>query len=449
MIALAKLQPIYNACNPDESLSPDDKRNVDFDTLYRREEAVRGAQWARHMARQIELSGPVPVCKLFTGLRGSGKSTELRRLTAMLAAETGPHLFPVLIDAEEMLDLSSAVDVPDVLATIVFGTERALLQAEGRNPDDAMKDSSGRRFINWITRTDIELKEANLGAGDLGQLVLEMKTQETLRQRVRRVVGAHMSAFLREVRQELVLLNQRAKDLGFAGLVLIYDSLEKLQGISSTWADVLRSAEQMFAGGAPYLQLPVHVLYTIPPAVALRLHVEVHYLPMIKLHDREGVRFAPGYAAAREMILHRVPEPVLNEVLGPTQREARLERLIEWSGGYPREIVRLLQALLEVEDDLTTDREFERVLTRAGDAYRRVVLASGAFELLTRVVREKDLRLETEADHEAVDRLLAASVVLRYLNDSNWFELHPAVYEIPQLKQARAEALAAKGTRAP
>lgn len=448
MIPLAELRPIYNACNPDEALSPGDPRNVDFDALYRRADAVRGLQWARRMARQIELAGSVPVCKLFTGLRGSGKSTELRRLMSMLAADPNPHLLPVLIDALEMLDVSAAVDVPDVLATIVFGTERALLQAEGRYPDDATGHGSGRRLIDWFGRMDNGLEGANAGAGDLGQFLLGMKAQDTLRQRVRRLVGAHMSAFLREVRQELTLMNQRAKDLGFAGLVVIYDSLERLQGINSNWTEVLQSAERMFAGGAPYLQLPVHVLYTVPPAVALRLNVEVHYLPMIKLHDREGARFAAGYAAAREMIVQRVPEPVLDEILGSARREARLERLIQWSGGFPREIVRLLQALLEVEEDLTTDREFERVLSRAGDVYRRLVLASGALALLARVVREKDLRLENEADHEAADRLLAAGVVLRYFNDSTWFDLHPAVYEIPQIDLARAEAIAAKGKRA-
>ncbi|MDP3220658.1 MAG: hypothetical protein Q8S73_41615 [Deltaproteobacteria bacterium] len=91
----------------------------------------------------------------------------------------------------------------------------------------------------------------------------------------------------------------------------------------------------------------------------------------------------------------------------------------------------------------------ERVLTRAGDAYRRVVLASGALDWLTRVVGEQALRLETDADRESADRMLAASVVLRYLNDTEWFELHPAVYEIPQLKLKRAESLEEKRQREP
>jgi hypothetical protein len=446
---LAKLQPIYNACNPDESLRPDDPRNVDFDALYQGDEALRGGPWVRRMARQIELSGATPVCKLFTGLRGSGKSTELLRLAARLREPGGPHLLPVLIDAEEMLDLSAEVDVPDILATLVFGTERELLRAESRDPDDALKDGYLRRFSSWLLRTDVSLKEAELGGGDLGHLVLEMKTRETVRQRVRAIIGAHMTTFLREVRQELTLLNDRAKKLGFKGVVIIYDSLEKLQGISTTWPDVLQSAERVFANDAPYLQLPVHVLYTIPPAVALRLRVDVHYLPMIKLHDRGGRRFAPGYTAAREMIRQRVPDLVLNELLGAKQREVHLERLIEWSGGYPREIVRMLQSFLEIEDNITSAREFERVLTRAGDAYRRVVLASGALDWLTRVVSEQALRLENDADRESADRMLAASVVLRYLNDTEWFELHPAVYEIPQLKSRRAEALEEKRQREP
>ncbi len=441
---LVRLQKIYNDCNPDESLRPDDPRNIDLDAHYTGASALRGGPWVAQMARQVELSGSRPVCRLFTGLRGSGKSTELKRLAERLrASNPGPKLLPVLVDAEEMLDLSASIDVPDILASLVLGVEREVLKAEGRNPEDALKDGYLRRLGDWLQRTDVTLSSAEFGDGDLVKLVLEMKTRESVRQRIRAIVASHLTTFLRGVRDELALLDQRAKARGFNGIVVIYDSLEKLQGISSNWSSVLQSAERVFANDATYLQLPVHVLYTVPPAVALRLRVDVHYLPMIKLHAQDGTRFDPGYEAAREIIRRRVPDEVLNELLGATQREARIERLIAWSGGYPREIVRLLQSMLEAES-LTSEQDFLRVLNRAGDAYRRVVLASGAIDWLERVVHEQALRLENDSDREAADRMLAANVVLRYLNDSEWFELHPAVYELPRLKQARENAREAR-----
>lgn len=75
--------------------------------------------------------------------------------------------------------------------------------------------------------------------------------------------------------------------LGWAGLVVIVDSLEKLRGSATTWDRVLESAERIFAEGAPHLQLPIHVLYTIPPALVSRKRfADVDFMPMIKLHRR-------------------------------------------------------------------------------------------------------------------------------------------------------------------
>jgi hypothetical protein len=117
-----------------------------------------------------------------------------------------------------------------------------------------------------------------------------MKTRPTLRQKVREAVAAHLTWFLREVSNEIVLLNQRTQATGKAGLVVILDSLEKLRGISTNWEEVLGSAERIFAGGAPYLRLPVHTIYTIPPALVSRRFEQAEFMPMIKLHDRDGNR---------------------------------------------------------------------------------------------------------------------------------------------------------------
>lgn len=85
----------YNLCKPYEALDPDDPRYVDLDSLGTPEARVRGVSWVEKLAEQIELSDE-PVCQLFTGLPGSGKSTELRRLARRLEAANGANLFPVL-----------------------------------------------------------------------------------------------------------------------------------------------------------------------------------------------------------------------------------------------------------------------------------------------------------------------------------------------------------------
>ncbi len=285
----------YNLCDPNEPLWPDDERNVDLDTY--EGARVRGDIWVEKLAGQIELSNR-PVFELFTGLPGSGKSTELRRLTTRLRDPERGHLFPVLIDAEEVIDLANEVDIPDIIAAILFRTEATILKEEGKNPDEALEDGYLTRFWDWLTRTDVELGKAEYTIPAGPKLVVEMKTRPKLRQKVRAAVAANLTTFLDEARDEMRLLQDRAKRLKYSDLIVIFDSLEKLRGISSNWNAVLASAERVFAAGAPYLRLPVHVLYTAPPALVNRCK-GIEFMPMIKLHDRKGTPYRPGVEAAR------------------------------------------------------------------------------------------------------------------------------------------------------
>lgn len=62
----------------------------------------------------IELSR-TPVCQLFTGFRGTGKSTEIQRLAARLSDPKRRNLLTVLIDADGVLDLTVEIDLSDML----------------------------------------------------------------------------------------------------------------------------------------------------------------------------------------------------------------------------------------------------------------------------------------------------------------------------------------------
>ena len=124
----------------------------------------------------------------------------------------------------------------------------------------------------------------------------------------------------------------------------------------------------------------------------------------------------------------------LREIFGDAY-DARLARLIDWSGGYPREIVRMLQNLLATPPEKwpVSDSDFDRVLNQIADDYRKMVPTS-TYEWLARVTVHKYLMLGSDADREIADRLLQTNAVLRYLNDSDWFDLHPAVREIPGVR---------------
>ena len=172
----------FNHCNPEQPLRPEEARNVDIDNLSK-DEPVRGLNWADRLAQIIEFSSTgdpaseQPASVLFTGLPGSGKSTELLRLKARLERreeQGGANLLTVLISAEQLLDLSATIDISDIYVSILFEVERQVLLAEGKDPNDAMKDGIWTRVASLLDgdlSLDAKASLAYLGAS----LALEMK----------------------------------------------------------------------------------------------------------------------------------------------------------------------------------------------------------------------------------------------------------------------------------
>lgn len=421
----ARLSELYNRCNPFTPMPPDDGRNVDVDMDF---PGARGGPWAKRLATKIRRSGDEPATLFFTGLPGSGKSTELLRLATLL----GQDYLPVVIDGSNRLDLSSTISIAEVLTVILYEVELAVLALEGRAADEALRDGVFRSLFNYLTNTEVEPPRAEAGVGG-AKAIVELKTQPTTREQVRKKVESHVSEFLSKVHGELKKLDERARKKRASGIVVVFDSLEKVQGIPEHEARIFESLERLFGGGAQFVRLPVHALYTVPPGLALRLRLDVSYLPMLKIRTRDGRPERAGMDAAIAIATRRVPEGDLKEILGdPWGTE--LEDIVRASGGYPREILRLLQALLEHESFPVSKKDLVRTLSRNGRTYREIALASGALPFLARVQREKQLRLDSEEETTTAVRMFRDNVILRYCNDEDWVELHPAVRELPEIQ---------------
>ncbi len=421
---LATRRKYYQACS-DEPLEPADPRNVDIDKLPGR---PRGISWIERFAGDIELS-PKPVQTFLTGLPGSGKSTELRRLSERLSDPNAANLLVVSVDADKTLDLLSPIDVPDLFMVIIKAAEEEVLRAEGGSADEALAEGYLERLWNWLAKTDVELKGL-----EVAKLTVEMKNQPGLRERIRQTIATHFTTFLGEARDELILLEERARKCGRSGIVVILDSLEKLRGISTNFELVLQSAERVFGGGAPHLRLPVHALFTIPAALTTRQAVDVEFLPVIKLRNHDGSSAQSGVDAMRELIRRRLPDEALIEILG-NDFESRLEAIIGHTGGYPRELIKMLIQLIKLPKPPATDDDLERAQNDVRERFRAVVM-SDDFDWLARVAREKTLTVKNDQHRPIVVRALSNNVVLRYCNKDAWYDLHPAVRVIPGVEAA-------------
>jgi len=187
----------YNRFNPYKALEPDDAMNVDLDAFG--DKPVRGLNWTNKLLNEFLLSER-PVCKLFTGLRGSGKTTDLKRLAQRLADPDIGNLLPVFINAEEMIDLTAPIEVTDIISSVIHCTARTVAEAKGEDPEKALEEGYHQRFWNWVKDTDVHLKKSDLTIPSVGKLVLEMKTRPSFRKKVRNIVAANFSRFIKDAR---------------------------------------------------------------------------------------------------------------------------------------------------------------------------------------------------------------------------------------------------------
>ena len=303
------MQRLYKSCNPEEPLEPGDNKNIDLDVEYNGH--VRGKNWVSWLAKPIEFlqDSQDPPSILFTGLPGNGKTTELKRLKKRLENKNTTNLLTVYIAGEDYLDLSTPIEATDIIAAIVYCIEVALLQAEGKDSKQALQEGYLTRLYNWLNTTEITPKQTTVGgtAGAVtANLVLEMKANESFRQQVRKAVSTSWIAFKQMAEDEILLFKDRAKKIGFNGICVIFDSLERLRGLSTNWSEVMDSAERVFGSQAYHLQLPVPVVYTVPLSLLARMKID-RVMPVFRVVTKQGDPAPEGIAAMRELILRRIP----------------------------------------------------------------------------------------------------------------------------------------------
>ena len=438
----ARRRHLKRQCDPTESLEPDDLRVVDLDAPEGEGRRARGWDWVERLVGTIR-DAPAATCTFITGLPGNGKSTDLKKVAEKLRSGPDLHFFPVIIDADRVVDLANPIDITYVLFSIIYQAERQVLTLEKgsvKAAEEAMKEGFFKRIWGFLTKTDATLKEAKFKLGNVAELVFEMRSRAGLRDRVRDVVASHLTTILAMVREELKLINGRYKELSIAegsevrydGIVIIYDSLEKLSGTALNWRDVRDSAVQLFSSNRFHLRLPVHTIYTVPPSVTLLRSEDISFLPMIRISDRDtGEPFVHGVEIMRSIIRKRIPDPDLEAIFGP-EAEDRTTTLINQSGGDPRYIIRLLNKMLSHRPLPLDGSSFSRFLNEQAEDIRRTVYEDD-FEWLRQVADQRLLIPRAEDQCQAVDRLFGNGVVFRYLNDREWYDLSPSVRSMPGL----------------
>jgi hypothetical protein len=194
-------------------------------------------------------------------------------------------------------------------------------------------------------------------------------------------------------------------------ILFMLDGTDKLRG-EDTRGFFVEDAEQL-------LSINAGVVYTAPLALKYegnltnKLDADL-MLPMIKL-SQGGQRFAPGWQAMRGILLRRAARSLFAS-------EADVEKLIEFSGGHPRELLRLLKLCCEFAEQPSFDSAvIDAAVKQLASEYRRF-LDLDDYKLLKQV--DADGALVSTDDRTR--KLLYHLALLEY-NDGSWRASHPVI----------------------
>lgn len=385
------------------------------------------------LARGIARS-EIPVCRMLTGHRGVGKTTELKRVKQRLeSSETGRPLFVSFLEVEQWLDLQD-VQAPD----IIFHMVRQLvddLNAAGF----ALGRVKFEQFfgeIKDLLNSEVELKSIKVPAG-IAEFGLVLKDVPSARPTLRRLIEGHLPTIYDLINK--VVLTKAREWLKASGraedILVIVDQLDRIpQKVIND--EGLTNQRNIYLDRASILRsLDCHVLYTVPIELAysdahLRLKAayggETLLLPLIPVSLRNDEDCPDGIRALCRIVRERIAKT------GATPQQVFegdvLERFCRVSGGYICNVFILLRSALERCDELPITGEIADRTIRRQAIDLSLSLLPKHREALRTVHQSKAVF----GDPELWNLLLRNLMALPYEDESGvWYDWNPLIAAVP------------------
>jgi hypothetical protein len=385
------------------------------------------------LTRAIRYSSGQSV-QLLSGFKGTGKSTELRRLEAELEQE-GYQV--ILVDVLDYLNAAMPIDVSDFLAVVAggFGEKLAADEHLGR---DLKQEGYWERLSAFFQRTSITLPDASAVG-----IKASLRTDPTFRQELQRKLAGHLGMLVADVRKffEDGIKKLKARHGDATEVVLLVDSIEQIRGSYSNLAEVLRSVEVLFTRNAESLKIPhLHVVYTIPPYLkvfapklgALYGSGAIHVFPAVKVRELDGEVSLVGLEATKEIVRKRGDTRLL---LGDRSEEVLGEIAIN-SGGSIRDLLRMVREIILRVERLPAGADVvEAALSQI--RLESVPIADSDAVWLARIAESHEAALEDGEPRATLARFFDSALVLAYGRNPEWYDVHPLIRDLVR-KQASA-----------
>ena len=399
--------------------------------------------FVQRMVQDIDWCRQAHVHTLVVGHRGTGKSTELRRLTAQLQergfyvhyVDMEDHVRPDEIDCEAILTVVLGTLVED-LAELRISLNDSLVEGIANWYGQRVKVATDSRSSGVEVKAEVGLGGKtpllSLFTGFLGDIRTRTGSEDK--------VTVQYLRYLTELREQVdplltdANLKLQKRHETPRGLVVIVDSLERMPTEE-------RQDEVFIESAAIITGLSTHLVLTAPAALLaagkgseVANHFDrVHWLPVVKVRTLDGDPYPEGLAKMRQVILERCSEALFEE--------DALDRICTYSGGHTRHLIRLAQ-------DALSDAGAPPV--RLENANRAV---AGLSNLLAYGRRPEEWATMAAVECDPLDRrfsdegrvLLYYDCILTHENASvldennipqQWYMVHPCLRRLKPFKDA-------------
>jgi len=371
---------------------------------------------------------------LFTGNRGTGKTTELLRLGRILQGN-GCEVF--YADMTDYLNMSQSIEVSDFLISLMGAFSEKVAERFG---DDPGKPGFFERVWNFLKTTEVSFPEIKLPAGPV-EFKVALHENPTFRQALQKGVRGYVEQLFKQAREfALETVNRIRSRRGDENLkvVFIVDSVERLRGVGDNddVREVFKSAETVFVRDFDKLRFDgINIVYTVPPSLLLAIpglnnfysgsricslcNVNI-YEDELWNNDRSRC-LAYGIGKMISIIDRRYPN--WDDFFTKDQ----LIRLVQSSGGDLRDFFRMIRLAIVRAHRVEALPLPDAVISDAEDAVRGDMLpiARDDAQWLARVSKNHKAELDSLGDLTDFSRLQQGKYLLHYRNGEDWYDVHP------------------------
>jgi hypothetical protein len=375
------------------------------------------------------------------GMRGSGKTSELVKYAEILNSPT--CFLCVTCNIDQELDMNE-LEYMDILILQLEQLTKKLSEN-----DLSVDEGILQRMEEWFTQREKEIKkalkgEAGFEAGvevsaktpffSLLNIFAKFKTGVTgsyerasiVRQNLKNNFIPFASIFNEFIEETNVALreNEIAQEILF-----IVDGLEKTMSSDTRKRIIIEEQNRID-------KIKAYTIFTLPIELmnqrqSLNQFSSVEAFPFVKLVERNEDLNEPAFSRFREFVYKRINKNLF-------ENEAIVNKAIKYSGGSPRELLRILEmTAFYVEDDVTTinSQALDKALDRLAKQTAQYI-SKEMFSKMKEIVDNNKQQKETEYD-EVMQALLEKTYVMEY-NSGSYKRINP-ILELSNLYQQNVQ----------